>query len=147
MNFVVMEEEQVMSFKFVFGHSGTPCDVLPLLTNIRNCGILWLVKHCFTAVGTQTCGLASSMRASTPGKPGLTSRAKGVVSSTITLKARRAGCVERRSSGSREAAVSKAHQESIYSFYPMGWAEWGRPGQTELQLSRGTQRGEADSVG
>lgn len=77
------------------------------------------VKQCFTGVRTQTCGLASSVWTPTPGKPGLTSRAKGAVSSTATLEARRAGCVERRSSGSREAAVSKAHQESIYSFYPM----------------------------
>jgi hypothetical protein len=103
--------------------------------------ILGLVKRCFTAVGTRTCGPASSMRAPAPGKPGLTSRAKGAVSSTATLEARRAGCVERRSSGSREAAVSKAHQESIYSFYPMRRVEGGRPGQTGPQAQPWCSKG------
>ena len=47
--------------------------------------------------------------------------------------ARRAGCIERCLSGSREAAVSKARSESIYSFYPIGLTvESGRPGKTEF---------------
>jgi len=78
------------------------------VTKVLICAILVVVKQCFTGVKTQTCGLASSVWTPTPGKPGLTSRAKGAVSSTVMLEARRAGCVERRSSGSREAAVSKA---------------------------------------
>ena len=45
--------------------------------------------------------------------------------------ARRAGCIERCLSGSREAAVSKARTELIYSFYPIGLTvESGRPGKT-----------------
>ena len=46
--------------------------------------------------------------------------------------ARRAGCPKTGLSGSREAAVSKARNELIYSFYPIGMVhEYGRPRQTE----------------
>jgi len=101
------------------------------LTKVWIRAILVAVKQRFTNVRTQTCGLSSSMLTPTPGKPGLTSRAKGAVSSTVMLEARRAGCIERCSSGSREAAVSKPRNESIYSFYPMLWRNTGdrdRPG-------------------
>ena len=46
--------------------------------------------------------------------------------------ARRAEYVETRLLRTREAAVSKARRELIYSFYPIGIThESGRPGKTE----------------
>jgi len=117
------------------------------VTKVLICAILVVVKQCFTGVKTQTCGLASSVWTPTPGKPGLTSRAKGAVSSTVMLEARRAGCVERRSSGSREAAVSKPRQESIYSFYPIVGSNTGDRDRPGLGPAVVLEAGDADRVG
>lgn len=83
------------------------------MTKVRVCSILSAVKHRFTIVGNANVWPGVINVTPIPGKPGLTIQAKGTVLSPVMLEARRAGCVERRLSGSREAAVSKAQKVNL----------------------------------